>query len=183
MKKSIVTLAAALAAVTFVDGAHAQSIIPLAVEARASAAVPVGDFKDFEGGIGTGYGFGVNGELKLSPLFGVYGGYSWTGYDLDAADETLTQQGLDAGIRLGLGRGLIPLGPYARGGIVYHKLDDGHDHGDERKLGYEVGAGLSFPLGAVISVTPEVSYTRIADAFVDRDLSAVRFGVGLRAAL
>ena len=181
MKKTIVTFAAALAAVTLAGRAQAQSIIPLAVEARASAAVPMGDFKDFEGGIGTGYGFGVNGELKLNPLFGVYGGYSWTGYDLEEGDERLEQQGIDAGVRVGLG--LLPLRPYARGGIVYHKLDDGHDHGNERKLGYEVGAGLSFPLGAVISVTPEVSYTRIGEALEGQDVSALRLGVGLRAAL
>jgi opacity protein-like surface antigen len=181
MKKSIAAFAAALAAVAVTVGARAQSVIPLAVEARASAAVPTGDFSDIEGGIGTGYGFGVNGELRLNPLFGVYGGYSWTGYDFDDGGDRLTQQGIDAGVRVGMG--LLPMRPYARGGVVYHKLDDGHDHGDERKLGYEVGAGLSFPLGMVISVTPEVSYTRINDVLGDQDLSAVRLGVGLRAAL
>ncbi|HEX8276101.1 MAG TPA: outer membrane beta-barrel protein [Longimicrobiaceae bacterium] len=185
MRKTIGTFALALAAVASAGAARAQSVIPLAVEARASAAVPTGDFADFGGGggIGTGYGFGARAELKLNPLFSVYGGYSWTGYDYEDVEETLTQQGADAGIRLGLGRGLIPLGPYARGGIVYHKLEDDTFEG-ESKLGYEVGGGLSFPLGLVISVTPEVTYTRINDALgADRDLSAVRFGVGLRAAL
>ncbi|HEV2147410.1 MAG TPA: outer membrane beta-barrel protein [Longimicrobiaceae bacterium] len=181
MKKSIVMMAAAVAAVGLAESARAQSLVPLAVEARASAAVPTGSFSDFEGGIGTGYGFGVNGSLKLNPLLGIYGGYSWTGYDLDARDETLTQQGLDAGVRVGLG--LLPMRPYARGGVVYHKLDDGHGHDNERKLGYEVGAGLSFPLGMVISVTPEVTYTRINDAIEGQDLSAVRVGIGLRAGL
>lgn len=177
--KTITTFAAALAALAFADGARAQSIIPLSVEARAGAAVPVGGFKDVGGGIGTGYGFGGNVGLKLNPLFGVYGGYSWTGYDFDGVDETLTQQGLEGGVRVGLG--ILPLGPYARGGVVYHKLDDGLER--DGKLGYEVGAGLSFPLGIVISVTPEVSYTRIAEAIDGQDLSAIRFGVGLRAAL
>lgn len=181
MKKTIATFATALAAVTFTGAARAQSATPLAVEARASAAVPIGDFQDTGGGIGTGYGFGVNGEIKLNPLFGVYGGYSWTGYDFDAGDDRLEQQGVDAGVRLGLGLGL--LNPYARGGIVYHKLDDGIAE-RESKLGFELGAGLGFPLGQVISVTPEVGYTRINDALGDdAHLSAVRFGVGLRAAL
>lgn len=181
MKKTIASFAAALAAVGFAGAAQAQSVVPLAIEARASAAVPTGDFGDTGGGIGTGYGFGVNGELKLNPLFGVYGGYSWTGYDFEEGDDRVEQQGVDAGVRVGLG--LLPLNPYARAGIVYHKLDDGIAE-NERKLGYELGAGLGFPLGRVISVTPEVSYTRINDALGDNDhLSAVRFGVGLRAAL
>lgn len=180
MKKTLATVAAALAAVTLAGAARAQSAIPLAVEARASAAVPTGDFQDAGGGIGTGYGFGVQGELRLSPLVGVYGGYSWTGYDFDAGDDRLEQQGVDAGIRVGLGP--LPLGPYARGGIVYHRLGGGIPEQDSR-LGYELGAGLSFPLGMVVSVTPEVSYTRINDAGGDDNhLSAVRFGVGLRAA-
>ena len=181
MKQTIATFAAALAAVGFAGAAGAQSVIPLAVEARASAAVPIGDFQDTGGGIGTGYGFGASGELRLTPLFGVYGGYSWTGYDFDAGDDRVEQQGVDAGVRLGLGLGM--LNPYARGGIVYHKLDDGLGELDS-KLGYELGAGLSFPLGQVISVTPEVGYTRINDALGDdAHLSAVRIGVGLRAAL
>jgi opacity protein-like surface antigen len=177
MKKSIVAMAAAVAVAGFAESTQAQSLIPLAVEARASAAVPTGDFSE---GIGTGYGFGVNGSLKLNPLFGVYGGYSWTGYDYDDIDETLTQQGFEGGVRIGLG--LLPFSPYARGGAVYHKLEAAGGESD-RKLGYEVGAGLSFPLGLVISVTPEVSYTRINDIVGDTDLSAVRFGVGLRAGL
>ncbi len=181
MKKTIAAFAAALAAVTLAGAARAQSVVPLAIEARASAAVPTGDFEDTGGGIGTGYGFGVDGELKLNPLFGVYGGYSWTGYDYEAGEDRVEQQGVDAGVRVGLG--LLPLNPYARAGVVYHQLDDGITR-HERKLGYELGAGLSFPLGQVLSVTPEVSYTRINDALGDDDhLSAVRLGVGLRAAL
>ncbi len=181
MKKTMAGIVAALAAVTFSDQARAQSIIPFSVEAQASAAVPTGDFGDVEGGIGTGYGFGVKAGVKLNPLFGVYGGYSWTGYDFDVGDDRLTQQGFDGGIRVGLG--LLPMSPYARGGVVYHKLDAGHGHDEDNKLGYEVGAGLSFPLGMVLSVTPEVTYTRINDAIDGEALSAVRFGVGLRAAL
>ncbi|HEX2095662.1 MAG TPA: outer membrane beta-barrel protein [Longimicrobiaceae bacterium] len=181
MRKTIVTTAfAALAAVAFAYDARAQGRSPLSVEARASAAVPTGSFADVAGGIGTGYGFGVTGELALTPALGVYAGYSYTGFDLDDREDTLDETGLDAGVRASFGAG-GRFTPFLKGGVVYHKLETDLVEGESR-LGFEVGGGLDLPLGNVISVTPGISYTQIPgdDDLGETDLSHVRLGVGLR---
>ncbi len=179
MKKTITAgLLAALAALASVDGAHAQGRSPLSFEARAGAALPLGDFRDVLGGIGTGYGVGVTGELALTPMLGVYAGYSYTGFELDTGDETLDQTGADAGIRASLGYGRS-MTPFLKGGVVYHKLETDFAEG-ESKLGFEVGGGVDYPLGNVLSVTPAVSYLRIPGDEGEVDLSQVRLGVGLR---
>lgn len=177
MRKSIMGLTAALAAATFAGTAHAQMRSPLSVEVRASAAIPTGDFANTGGGIGTGYGIGADAHFALTPQFGVYAGYSYTGFDYDNFDDTLKETGIDAGVRASLGSGAA-FTPYLRGGIVYHKLNNQLGNSDSR-TGFEVGAGLDYPLGLVLSVTPEVSYTRINQDAAP-DLSHVRLGVGLR---
>lgn len=177
MRKSIVSLTMALAAVAFAGTAHAQMRSPLSLEVRASAAIPNGDFANTGGGIGTGYGIGADAHFALTPQLGLYGGYSWTGFDYDNFDDTLKETGVDAGLRASLGSGAA-FTPYLRGGVVYHKLEDRLGNRDSR-TGFEVGAGLDYPLGLVLSVTPEVSYTRI-NRDDTPDVSHVRLGVGLR---
>jgi len=174
MRKTLMSLTAAFAAATFAGTAQAQMRSPLSVEVRASAAIPTGDFAT---GIGTGYGIGADAHFALTPQLGIYAGYSYTGFDYDNVDDTLNETGIDAGVRAALGSGAT-FTPYVRGGLVYHKLENDFGKSDS-KAGFEVGAGLDYPLGLVLSVTPEVSYTRIVQDAAP-DLSHVRLGVGLR---
>ena len=183
MKKTFAVTCAALAAVALANqDAGAQLRSPVSFEVRASAAIPTGDFADVAGGIGTGYGIGATGEFALTPMLGIYAGYSYTGYDLDNVDDTLNETGIDAGIRANLGSGLGAFTPYLKGGIVYHQLETDLFERDE-KLGFEVGGGLDYPLGPTLSVTPGISYTRISGDVPQVDVSAVRLGIGLRARL
>lgn len=199
MKKSTIGMLAAVAAVGFAGTAAAQvtgPTTPFSVEVRAGAALPTGDFGDV---VSTGWTVGVDGTFNITPMFGIYGGYSYSSYALDEELEELfgeadiTEQGFDAGIKATLGGGTLPFTPYLRGGLIYHKLDGEFEDGDvdegeelDYELGFEVGGGLMFPLGPRISVTPSVSYTSFSlsaeddelEAF-DVDISTFKVGIGL----
>lgn len=177
--------------------AEAQGFFPLAVEVRGGAGFPVGDFGD---GVNTGWGFDANAQLRVAPMLSLYAGYGTI--DFDSSDEggllgsgsgTVTDQGFHGGAMLSLPTGmLLGVSPYLRAGALYHeaKFDFENDDSDmesEKNLGYEVGAGLTFPLGLVVSFTPEVKYRSYApewdNAFGSEDdekLSYVMVDLGLK---
>ncbi|HEV2149786.1 MAG TPA: outer membrane beta-barrel protein [Longimicrobiaceae bacterium] len=175
MKRSTL-VAAALAAVVFAAPARSQGMLPFSVEARTGLAFPTGEFGD---GLALGYGLGASAIFNVTPTLGVYGGYSYTQFDFDDdvfgdVDDTFDVQGFDAGARLGLP--MAGLSPYLRGGVVYYKAGDA---GNE--LGFQVGAGLDYRLGPVVSFTPEVSYVTVpVGEGRGPDASFVRADVGLR---
>ncbi len=171
-----VFVAAALAAVAFAAPAHAQSMLPFAVEGRAGLAFPTGDFGD---ALGMGYGLAANVSFNVAPTLAIYGGYSFTQFDFDDdvvdTDETFNVQGFEGGARLGLP--MVGFSPYVKGGAVYLKGGvDGND--SDNKLGFTVGAGLNYALGPVVSFTPEVTYVTVPDD--GGDANFVRADVGLR---
>jgi hypothetical protein len=197
MKKSTFGMLAAVAAVGLAGTASAQMgpTTPFSVEVRAGAALPTGDFGDV---VSTGWTVGIDGTFNITPMFGIYGGYSYSSYALDEELEDLfgeadvTEQGFDAGVKATLGGGTLPFTPYLRGGLIFHKLggefedEDVETEDSDYELGFEVGGGLMFPLGPRISVTPSVSYTSFSisededeiDEF-DVDISAFKIGIGL----
>lgn len=171
-----VFVAAALAAVAFAAPAHAQSMLPFAVEGRAGLAFPTGDFGE---ALGTGYGLAANVSFNVAPTLALYGGYSFTQFDFDDdlvdTDETFDVKGFEGGARLGLP--MVGFSPYVKGGAVYFK--GGVDDNDsDSKLGFTVGAGLNYALGPVVSFTPEVTYVTIPDD--GGDANFIRADVGLR---
>lgn len=156
-------LFAALAAVLAAAPARAQSLLPFSVEGRAGLAFPTGEFGD---GLGLGYGLGANAMVSFLPFVALYGGYSYTTFDLDTpvrgSEDSYNLQGFDAGLRLRVPTPLIPVDPYLRGGLVYYsgELSAGGAE-TERELGVQLGAGLNYKLGMLVSLTPEVSWVRL----------------------
>ncbi|HEU0077313.1 MAG TPA: outer membrane beta-barrel protein [Longimicrobiaceae bacterium] len=172
-----VFVAAALAAVAFAAPAHAQSMLPFAVEGRVGLAVPTGEFGD---DLGMGYGLAANVSFNVAPTLALYGGYSYTQFDFDdeviETDETFDVQGFEGGARLGLP--MVGFSPYVKGGVVYFKGGvDGVDSDNE--LGFTVGGGLNYRLGPVVSFTPEVTYVTVP-AEAGPNANFVRADVGLR---
>lgn len=177
--------------------ADAQGFFPLAVEVRGGAGVPLGEFGD---GVNTGWGFDANAQLRLAPMISVYGGYGTI--DFDSSDEggllgsgsgTVTDQGFHAGAILSLPTGmLLGVSPYVKAGALYHEAkydfeNDAADRESDKQLGYEVGGGLTFPLGLVVSFTPEVKYRSYAPKWSDGigvqdddDLSYVMVDLGMK---
>ncbi|HEU4452800.1 MAG TPA: outer membrane beta-barrel protein [Longimicrobium sp.] len=193
MKKSTVGILAALAAVSVAATANAQTgpTTPFSFNVNAGAALPTGDFGDL---VSTGWTVGVDGTFNITPMFGIYAGYSVSQFGLsDDAEELfgegdVTEQGFDAGIKATFGGGTLPFTPFLRGGLIFHKLgadfeDDDEDVEDsDSELGFEIGGGITFPLGPRISVVPSASYlqwTPEEDGEESIDVSQVKVQIGL----
>lgn len=178
--RSFLCALAALAAAVSTAPVSAQGMLPVTLEGRGGLAFATGDFGRQ---VGTGYGLGANATFNLTPQLGVYGGYTFISFDPDetlATDQAFELQGFDAGARLSLPA--VALTPYLRGGVVYYKGEFADSpFSAERKLGFRVGAGVDYPLGPVLSVTPEVSYVQIpGEGAGDPDASFAKLDVGLR---
>lgn len=198
-KKVMAFAAAALAMGAAANQADAQMALPLSVEVRGGAAIPMGDFADDFGsnarGASTGPGYSVDAMFNFTPTVGVYAGYSRNEFGVDRGGLTIggDAEYIDSGFRGGLMASLAPMGalsPYLHGGAVFRSLD--YQLGSFRRefdnaLGFEVGGGLEYALGQVISITPGVRYVRYApgdtdgsSATDDRAISFLNADVGLR---
>jgi hypothetical protein len=80
--------------------------------------------------------------------------------------------------------------PWVRAGAIYNTAEfdyeaDAFDRESDGQLGYEVGGGLTFPLGLVVSFTPAVRYRSYSPEFGDArggedvDFSTVVADLGL----
>jgi opacity protein-like surface antigen len=173
MKK--ISLLAGLAALALAGSARAQSAAgtlpttPVSVEVRAGAAIPID-----EEGVKTGYTVGVNATYAVSPMLGIYAGYSFNSFGLDVGDAdgsaSARLQGFDAGVKASFPAGSIT--PFVRAGAVFQKASlsvstsegSGSFSDDSYKVGFELGGGVSVPLGPRLSVTPGASFVKVEDA-------------------
>ena len=178
---------AAFTALGIADPAEAQMYgrLPLSLEVRGHAAFPTGDLGDERLGadLETGYGAGVDLTFHLTPLFGIYGGGSWTQFKVDdLGDANFTDYGFDLGAKLMLPTG-TSFAPFLRGGAVFHQVkselgNQEFDYEDE-KVGFEIGGGFALPLGTTVSFTPSVRYVNFGLGTGDVDFSYVAAGLGL----
>ncbi|HEU0299294.1 MAG TPA: hypothetical protein VFR37_07570 [Longimicrobium sp.] len=161
------------------DAADAQ-MTAFSVEARGGISIPSDEFDGADGGIG--------GEVSLGwqalPLVGLYAAYEWTRLDWSDAGGSATDQGFAAGVRIALPAPFIPIDPWIRAGLVAHGLE-AETLGEDAKRGWEAGAGLSFPIGRRVALTPGVIWTqyRQGSGNADAELLRVRHlraDVGLR---
>jgi hypothetical protein len=164
LKRSLPLLAGALAAVALTAPARAQlpSFTPFSFEARAGVAMPTGDLKDVAN---TGYTLSGSATYHFIPMVGIYGGYTYSRFEVEGDDESgydLVDSGFDLGARLAIPTPLIPIDPWIKGGLVFHKVNvEGEnieeDDDSDAQLGFQVGGGLGFGIGPV-SLTPGVSF-------------------------
>ena len=188
LKRSLPLLAGVLAAAAAAAPARAQlpAFTPFSFEVRAGAALPTGDLGDVAS---TGYTLSGSATYHFIPLIGVYGGYTYSRFGAeDQGDEfDLVDSGFDAGLRLGIPTPLIPIDPWIKGGLVFHKLSaegEGIEDDDDTdmELGFQVGAGLGFGFGPV-SLTPGVSFISYKVGDDDGDDVSISYweaGIGVR---
>ncbi|HEX8674896.1 MAG TPA: outer membrane beta-barrel protein [Longimicrobium sp.] len=196
MKKITMGLVA-LAAVAFAGSAQAQAmpVSPFSVEVRGGLAFPTGDLNDVAD---SGITVGANGTYMFTPMLGLYAGFTYNSFslgeeadDLDV-DGSVNTYGFDAGVKAMFGSPTLPVTPFLKGGLVYHKLqleiediDLGEDDDTDFGLGFEVGGGVMVPLGPRLSFTPAVSYTSFKPNFQGEDetdedkVNSFRVDVGL----
>lgn len=182
---------AAFAAAGLAAALLAASVAPasaqLALELRGGAGA---------GSYGaTGAGFQLvpqpAGSAALSygfrPGLAAYGAYSFARFGCEegfctGVEPVFTSQGGEAGLRAEL---QLPLRPWVRGGAVMHSLDGESPAGEESSdaaFGLAAGAGLGFPLGSRLVLTPGVGYTRYTAASPagDHVVAVVTGDLGLR---
>ncbi|MFL5382875.1 MAG: hypothetical protein ACJ8GN_10210 [Longimicrobiaceae bacterium] len=163
MKRAIVGLLAAAALAGGAGRAQAQGNLPVSVEVRLDAGLPLGDFKD---AAKAGLGWGVGGAFDLSPNFAVYAGYS--SFDFDVRNSTLRvrDDGFDVGGRALLGTGGGVLNAFVQFGALFHNGD----------TGFEAGLGAEYPVGPALTLTPLARYRKIHDT----EYVGLGIGVSLR---
>lgn len=174
----------ALACATPLAGAadaQVAAATPFSLEVRGGIALPAGDFGDAAEG-------GVAAEVSLGwqalPRIGFYAAYEWSGFGWSDTGREATDQGFAAGVRVALPAPFVPIDPWIRAGVVAHGLE-AETLSEDAKRGWEAGAGLSFPLGRRITLTPGVIWTQYqhGSGAADGELLRVRHlraDVGLR---
>lgn len=162
--------------------AQRTGILPLSMEARGGVALPADEFGGADGGVAAE----VSATWHALPFIGFYGAWQWNRFAWDGAgpDGHATDRGVAAGVRVAVPTPLIPIDPWIRAGVVAHQLE-GQGLDEDSKVGYEVGAGLAFPLARGVSLTPGVLWTRYqhGSGAADGELLRVRHlraDVGLR---
>jgi hypothetical protein len=179
MKKVIalfVVLGLALAAPAAVQ---AQS--PFSVEVHAGVVVPTGDFADIAT---TGFGFGAHAAYQVMPMLDLYAGYSWQRFGVEDefnGDLDLDDSGFAVGARVNL-MGMPGFDPWIRGGVILHEIkisEGGFSLTSDRAVGFEVAAGLAFPIAPRVSITPAVTFRTYSPEFEGESLdeSVSYFGV------
>ena len=183
------------AAVLLAPAAAAAQSSPFSLEIGADVAIPVQDFGNAEPG--TGFGFGANVRYRFTPQLAAYAGWEWHEFsaDLGADELDVNETGYTLGLRLerpfrAALAGEASPGWWLRAGatLAHFEVEDaaGNDAGDtSHGLGWEAGAGISWPLGTRIAVTPGVRFRMLRREIdlglgaQDASLSYITAGVGV----
>lgn len=134
----------------------------LSFDVRGGYGFPIGDFGD---NVDSDFGFGVGAVLNLTNSIGVYGGWARDSFQCDNIVCTSNDQVHLSGFELG-GKFIIPsengVFPWLKVGVVADKVQFDTAIGDfesDREWGFQAAAGLDFPLGNVLSVSPGLRLT------------------------
>lgn len=173
-----------LAAALLVAPGAADAQIPdaLSFEVRGGFGFPTGDLED---GTETGAGFGGDVYWAFHRMFSAYGGWSWMEWDCDhpdcGPDESVSTSGFDLGVKVLFDQGWRAI-PWARGGLVFHDLEDSDGDDIDGDAGFELGVGVDWPIGEVLSFVPSLRYTSYGldeDVVGDFGVSWVTLDLGL----
>ena len=162
MRKLVAASCAVVALLTAGGDAHAQGILPFAVEARGGFSVPQGDWKDDPFGVNGGWGYGLNARVQILPLISLYGGWETYAFEMDADEAEANDSGLRAGAQVSLPLAMLTgFSPYAFAGVIYNRTSmevaTGEAESDDG-IGWEAGGGVSIPFAPTLSFTPGVRY-------------------------
>jgi hypothetical protein len=182
----IVTAGILLAAISMVglEGADAQTRLPVSLDARVDAAIPTGTFADVAD---TGWGFSLGAALQVAPAFGVYGAFNRAAFSATApAGGDFVDSGFSVGVSALLA-GLTPtVLPWVGAGLLVHSLQERPATGPattgETNLGFEVGAGIAIEITPPIRLTPGVHYRHRGASFggmTDSTVSYLTAGAGI----
>ena len=169
---------------------------PWSLEFRGNAAVPTTELAGED--LGTGVGFEGNVGYRFYEHMSLYAGWDWTRFGAEHSfagpDMDFEETGYVFGLRWEhplqgeMGQGLAG---WIRAGGTYKHIEMEDDEGEilsdsGHGLGWEVGTGLSIPLGASWRLTPGVRYKALSrelevdSAVTDWDVTDLTFELGGR---
>jgi opacity protein-like surface antigen len=181
MTKRLVLLLAAFALMGFAVPSHAQAQTTIYIS--GGAAIPTSDFGDFAntGWMAAGgvlFDVGPSGLGVGAEVF--YGQNSHKDEFSFFENEKTTPYGAMAIVDYALGSG-EGIQPYVFGGlgVLVHKFSaDNIESESDSQFGYQVGGGVSFPIGATTSLYAEGRYMGAEDTQYFGVLGGLAFGLG-----
>jgi hypothetical protein len=165
------------------------------VELRGDAAFPTQDLDNAN--LDTGFGFEAIVAYKFMPHLGAYAGWGWHHFGSDGAsfagtDVTFEETGYTFGLEFIHPIGKSSASYFVQAGGLYNHIEVEDDNlgittDSGHGLGWQIGAGISFPLDADKKwhVTPSLRYRSLSRDMefsgvkTDVDLSYVAVGVGI----
>jgi opacity protein-like surface antigen len=183
----VITGAAAMLAGAGVASAQGRWSVELSGGA-AFATEKIGDAD-----LNTGFGLGLTGRYRFLPHLAVYGGWDWHHFTVDqpvgGEDVDIEDTGYTFGLRFEHPLVSRVAGWVRAGGTANHielenesgSLVSDSGHG----LGWEIGGGLSVPIGTRLTLTPGVRYrslsrdVEIGGVTTPTDLRYVVAGAGI----
>ena len=154
--------------------------LPISVELRTAAALPLGELGRESPGLGAGTGLGAGAALhvQLTSSLAAYGGYDYGRFTCGACSAGLgdgvPEAGFEAGVEwlrpFGMGSAMPWLGA---GVLIGRRLEvpDGADgFASESSTGWSVGAGVRVPVGRSLRLATALRYRDYSAGFVFPDL-------------
>ncbi|HUF75670.1 MAG TPA: hypothetical protein VMM35_05295 [Longimicrobiales bacterium] len=172
------------------DAASAQLVpgLPISVELRTGASLPLGDFRSENPGLGAGTGIGaaVAIHVHLTSRFTAYGSYDYRRFGCGACaavgfEDRLPEAGFEAGIEW------LPFRPggldpwLGAGALIGRRLeipDGGDGFASESATGWSLGAGVRVPVARSMRLLPGIRYRSYSANFDFPDLGFGLLGAG-----
>lgn len=171
------------------QSANAQN--NLSLEVRTGAAFPIEELGDAD--LNTGFGFEATLAYRFMPHLSAYAGWGWHKFNAEdsfaGSDVDFEETGYTFGLQFIHPLGTSILDYFIRAGGIYNHLEVENDDGDitadsGHGLGWQMEAGLVFPLGDKWSLMPGVRYRslsrdiEIGNVTTSTDLRYIELGVG-----
>ncbi|HEX8831411.1 MAG TPA: hypothetical protein VF705_09615 [Longimicrobium sp.] len=132
--------------------AHAQTAHPLSFELRGGASVPTGEYRE---AVPTGWNVGAAVLLPVDSTLSLYAGFQHDQTSDLFDDQTLSDNGFRAGMRLGMPESRTSSAEaWLELGGMLNKLSLVNGW----RLGLEGGIGLTLPVSSRVSFTPGLRY-------------------------
>ena len=173
------------------DAAAAQLVpgLPISVELRTAASLPVGDFGRENPGLGARTGLGAAAAIRvhLIPRVAAYASYDYQRFACGACGslglgDGLPEGGFEAGVEWLLPLRLGSLDPWLGAGVLMGRRLEIPDGGDgfasESATGWSLAAGVRVPVARSMRLLPALRYRSHMARFDFPDLGFGLLGAG-----